>query len=151
MTDRNNPSSTLQNFSRQELRNLVRNQLQALLEQGDLQGAKAILVPVQPADIAEAIEGLTEPMQVLAFRLLSKGEAIEVYEYLDRSVQEALVQEFKRQDVIDIVDKMSPDDRARTTRQNCQSPARTTQPLRTASHRPAIRLRTRDSRADYDP
>jgi magnesium transporter len=113
LTDRNNPSSTLQNFSRQELRNLVRNQLQALLEQGDLQAAKAILVPVQPADIAEAIEGLTEPMQVLAFRLLSKGEAIEVYEYLDRSVQEALVQEFKRQDVIDIVDKMSPDDRAR--------------------------------------
>jgi len=113
LTDRNNPSSTLPNFSRKELRNLVRNQLQALLEQGDLQAAKAILVPVQPADIAEAIEGLTEPMQVLAFRLLSKGEAIEVYEYLDRSVQEALVQEFKRQDVIDIVDKMSPDDRAR--------------------------------------
>ncbi|NHC36584.1 magnesium transporter [Scytonema millei] len=113
MTDRNNPSSTLQNFSRKELRNLVRTQLLALLEQGDLQGAKAILVPVQPADIAEAIEGLPEPMQVLAFRLLSKGEAIEVYEYLDHSVQEALVQEFKRQDVIDIVDKMSPDDRAR--------------------------------------
>lgn len=113
MTDRNNPSSTVQNFSRRELRNLVRTQLLALLEQGDLQAAKAILVPVQPADIAEAIEGLPEPMQVLAFRLLSKGEAIEVYEYLDHSVQEALVQEFKRQDVIDIVDKMSPDDRAR--------------------------------------
>ena len=113
MTDRNNPSSPLQNFSRRELRNLVRHQLQALLEQGDLRGAKAILIPVQPADIAEAIEGLTEPLQVLAFRLLSKGEAIEVFEYLDLSVQEALVQEFKRQDVIDIVDKMSPDDRAR--------------------------------------
>jgi len=103
----------VQNFSRRELRNLVRTQLLALLEQGDLQGAKAILVPVQPADIAEAIEGLPEPMQVLAFRLLSKDEAIEVYEYLDHSVQEALIQEFKRQDVIDIVDKMSPDDRAR--------------------------------------
>jgi len=113
LTDRNNPSSTVQNFSRRELRNLVRTQLLALLEQGDLQGAKAILVPVQPADIAEAIEGLPEPMQVLAFRLLSKDEAIEVYEYLDHSVQEALIQEFKRQDVIDIVDKMSPDDRAR--------------------------------------
>lgn len=113
MTDRNNPSSTVQSFSRRELRNLVRTQLLALLEQGDLQAAKAILVPVQPADIAEAIEGLPEPMQVLAFRLLSKSEAIEVYEYLDHSVQEALVQEFKRQDVIDIVDKMSPDDRAR--------------------------------------
>lgn len=113
MTDRDNPSSILQNFSRRELRDLVRHQLQALLEQGDLKGAKAILVPVQPADIAEAIEGLPEPMQLLAFRLLSKGEAIEVYEYLDHSVQEALIEEFKRQDVINIVDKMSPDDRAR--------------------------------------
>ncbi len=113
MTDHNNPSLTLQNVSRRELRNLVRSQLQALLEQKDLQGAKAILVPVQPPDIAEAIEGLPEPMQLLAFRLLSKGEAIEVYEYLDRNVQEALIEEFKRQDVQDIVDKMSPDDRAR--------------------------------------
>jgi magnesium transporter len=78
-----------------------------------LQGAKAILVPVQPADIAEAIEGLPEAMQVLAFRLLSKDEAIEVYEHLDSSVQQALIEEFKRGDVQDIVDKMSPDDRAR--------------------------------------
>lgn len=113
MTETNNLSSTLQDFSRKELRELVRSQLQALLEQGDLQGAKAILVPVQPADIAEAIEGLPEAMQALAFRLLSKDEAIEVYEYLDSTVQQALIEELKRQDVLDIVDKMSPDDRAR--------------------------------------
>jgi magnesium transporter len=84
-----------------------------LLEQGNLQGAKQVLVPVQPVDIADAIEGLPEAMQVIAFRLLSKAEAIEVYEYLDSSVQQALIEEFKRQDVLDIVDKMSPDDRAR--------------------------------------
>ncbi|MGB0564532.1 MAG: magnesium transporter, partial [Spirulinaceae cyanobacterium] len=84
-----------------------------LLEQSNLQGAKALLVPVQPVDIAEAIEGLPESMQAIAFRLLSKDEAIEVYEYLDSSVQHALLEEFKRQEVIEIVDKMSPDDRAR--------------------------------------
>ncbi|MEM9485234.1 MAG: magnesium transporter, partial [Cyanobacteria bacterium P01_F01_bin.116] len=39
-------------FSRKELRELVRSQLQALLEQDNYQGAKALLVPVQPADIA---------------------------------------------------------------------------------------------------
>jgi magnesium transporter len=88
-------------------------QLQMLLEAEDLQGAKAILVPVQPADIADAIEGLPEAMQAIAFRLLSKDEAIEVYEYLDSSVQQALIEEFRRQEVLDIVDKMSPDDRAR--------------------------------------
>ena len=96
-----------------ELRQLVRSQLELLLDSGNLEGAKALLVPVQPVDIAEAIEGLPESMQVIAFRLLSKAEAIEVYGYLDYSVQEALIEEFKRQEVIDIVDKMSPDDRAK--------------------------------------
>ncbi|HBB34120.1 MAG TPA: magnesium transporter [Cyanobacteria bacterium UBA8803] len=100
-------------ISRSELRQLVRTQLEILLEQGNLEGAKQVLIPVQPVDIAEAIEGLPEPMQVIAFRLLSKAEAIEVYEYLDSTVQQALIQEFKSQDVLDIVDKMSPDDRAR--------------------------------------
>ena len=110
MTDNQIP---LQTISRTELRQLVRAQLQMLLEQGNLQGAKQVLVPVQPVDIADAIEGLPEAMQVIAFRLLSKAEAIEVYEYLDSSVQQALIEEFKRQDVLDIVDKMSHDDRAR--------------------------------------
>ncbi len=91
----------------------MRSQLETLLEQNNLQGAKALLVPVQPADIAEAIEGLPEAMQAIAFRLLSKAEAIEVYEYLDSSIQQTLLEEFKRQDVLDIVDKMSPDDRVR--------------------------------------
>ena len=103
----------LQTISRSELRQLVRSQLQIMLEQGNLQGAKALLVPVQPVDIAEAIEGLPEAMQLIAFRLLSKAEAIEVYEYLDSTVQQALIEEFKSQEVLDIVDKMSPDDRVR--------------------------------------
>ncbi|MDB9314383.1 magnesium transporter [Spirulina sp. CS-785/01] len=107
-----NPSSAQTN-SRHELRSLVRTQLQMLLEQGNLQGAKSLLVPVQPVDIAEAIEGLPESMQVIAFRLLSKDEAIAVYEHLDSTIQHALIQEFKRQEVIGIVDQMSPDDRAR--------------------------------------
>ncbi|NEO56540.1 MAG: magnesium transporter [Okeania sp. SIO3B5] len=114
MTEDNNySSSSIATISRQELRELVRSQLQALLEQDNLSGAKAMLVPVQPADIAEAIEGLPETMQVIAFRLLSKGEAIEVYEQLDSSVQQSLCEKFKRQEVIDIVDKMSPDDRVK--------------------------------------
>lgn len=114
MTEDNNYlSPSVATISRQELRELVRSQLQTLLEQDNLSGAKAMLVPVQPADIAEAIEGLPETMQVIAFRLLSKHEAIEVYEQLDSSVQQSLCEKFKRQEVIDIVDKMSPDDRAK--------------------------------------
>lgn len=113
LTEANQPISPTATLSRKEIRELVRTQLQVLLEQGDLQAAKSILKPVQPTDIAEAIEGLPETMQVIAFRLLSKDEAIEVYEQLDSSVQQSLCEKFKRQEVIDIVDKMSPDDRAR--------------------------------------
>ncbi len=115
MTETNNSASVLRDadMSRRELRDLVRQQLQMLLEEGDLRGAKAILVPVQPVDIAEAIEGLPEAMHGLAFRLLSKNESIEVYEYLDYSIQERLIGELRSHDVLDIVDKMSPDDRAK--------------------------------------
>ena len=110
MTDNSIPVQTL---SRSELRQWVRSQLQVLLEQENLQEAKEMLMSLQPVDIAEAIEGLPKPMQAIAFRLLPKAEAIEVYEYLDSQVQQSLIEEFKRQDVLDIVDKMSPDDRTR--------------------------------------
>ncbi|MEL4896762.1 magnesium transporter [Crocosphaera sp. Alani8] len=109
----NEPITTVQSTNRKELRQLVCNQLALLLEQGNLQGAKALLVPVQPVDIAEAIEGLPESMQVIAFRLLVKKEAIAVYENLDSTVQQSLIEQFKQQEVRDIVDQMSPDDRAR--------------------------------------
>lgn len=91
----------------------MRDQLQLLLEQGNLEGAKALLVPVQPVDIAEAIEELPQSMQVIAFRLLFKEEAIAVYENLDSTVQQSLIEQFKQQEVRDVVDPMSPDDRAR--------------------------------------
>ena len=109
----NENSTVMQGNSRHELRKLVSSQLQILIEQNNLEGAKSLLVPVQPVDIAEAIEDLPESQQVIAFRLLPKTEAIDVYEYLDSTVQQALIEEFKRQEVLDIVDKMSPDDRAK--------------------------------------
>lgn len=113
MSQAENITSSRQDVSRKELRDLVRNQLQMLLEAGELQGAKAILIPVQPADIAEAIEGLPEAMRALAFRLLSKVEAIEVYEYLDYSVQEHLIEELRGQEIREIVEQMSTDERVK--------------------------------------
>jgi magnesium transporter len=105
-------SIALQTLSRSELRQQICTQLQTLLEQENLQEAKQLLLPIKPVDVAEAIEGLPEAMQAIAFRLLPKIQAIEVYEYLDSSVQQSLIEKFKAQEVLDIVDKMSPDDRA---------------------------------------
>lgn len=100
-----------QNDSRHELRELVHSQLELLLAQNNLEGAKTLLIPVQPVDIAEAIEYLPDSEQAIAFRLLDKDKAIYVYEHLETSVQQALIEDFKRQEVLDIVGNMSPDDR----------------------------------------
>ncbi|MDJ0692238.1 MAG: magnesium transporter [Xenococcaceae cyanobacterium MO_188.B32] len=112
MTEARPPSKSNLN-SRQELRQLVGSELKILLEQENWSGAKAILVPVQSADIAEAISGLPKAMQALAFRLLAKDEAIAVYENLDSSVQQVLLQDFSREDVRNIIEQMSPDDRVK--------------------------------------
>jgi magnesium transporter len=116
MTENSSPSRTTaqqQMIPRQDLWLIVRDQLRHLLTQEDYQGAKSLLQPVQPPDIAEAIGGLPEKYQAIAFRLLSKDEAAEVFEYLDSTVKQALLEEFKSQEILELVEQMPPDDRAR--------------------------------------
>ncbi|MDJ0516246.1 MAG: magnesium transporter [Trichodesmium sp. MO_231.B1] len=90
----------------------VRTQLQNLIAEDNLAGIKNFLAPVQPTDIAEAIELLPEDIQLVVFRLLGTEQAIAVYEQFDPSTQKSLSQQFRHQEIRDIVNKMSPDDRA---------------------------------------
>ncbi|HEY9818598.1 MAG TPA: magnesium transporter [Candidatus Obscuribacterales bacterium] len=102
-----------EDMTRAEFQQLVQKQLYNLLEQNNVEGVKLLLKPVEPVDVAEAIDGLPETMRAIAFRLLSKDEALEVYEYLEPNTQQALLETFKRQEVVDIFGRMSPDDRVR--------------------------------------
>ena len=91
----------------------VAQQLEAMLSAGNYDGVKQLISPVQPVDIAQAIGTLPMILQALAFRLLNKNEAIEVYEYLDPSVQQNLLDRLRSNEVLDLVEEMSPDDRVR--------------------------------------
>jgi magnesium transporter len=90
----------------------VQTQLQTLLEAGQFDAVQTRLGPMLSADAAEVIDKLPETLQAVAFRLLSKNDAIAVYEYLSPRVQQALLEDLKNPDVLDIIDRMSPDDRA---------------------------------------
>lgn len=92
---------------------VVAQQLESLLEAGNYDGAKLLLGPVQEVDSAEAIGSLPRTLQALAFRLLPKDEAIEVYEYLDAAVQQTLLERLRSGEVLELVEEMSPDDRVR--------------------------------------
>jgi len=95
------------------LAEVVAQQLEALLEAGNYDGAKLLLKPVQEVDAAEAIGSLPRTLQALAFRLLPKDEAIEVYEYLEPAVQQTLLERLRSGEVLELVEEMSPDDRVR--------------------------------------
>nr|YP_002049099.1 MgtE family, putative magnesium transport protein [Paulinella chromatophora]ACB42889.1 MgtE family, putative magnesium transport protein [Paulinella chromatophora] len=99
--------------SSSELVEVVSQQLQALLIAGSYDAVKLLLEPVQPVDIAEAIGSLPRTVQALAFRLLAKDEAIEVYEYLEASIQQALLERLRSGEILELVEEMSPDDRVR--------------------------------------
>jgi len=92
---------------------VVAHQLEGLLEAANYDGAKLLLRPVQPVDAAEAIGTLPRTLQALAFRLLPKDEAIEVYEYLEADVQQSLLERLRSGEVLELVEEMSPDDRVR--------------------------------------
>jgi magnesium transporter len=92
---------------------VVADQLEALLKATNYDGAKLLLQPVQPVDAAEAIGSLPRTLQALAFRLLPKDEAIEVYEYLEPAVQQSLLERLRSGEVLELVEEMSPDDRVR--------------------------------------
>jgi magnesium transporter len=92
---------------------VVARQLESLLQAGNYDGAKLLLQPVQPVDAAESIGLLPQTRQALAFRLLPKDGAIEVYEYLDPEVQQSLLERLRSGEVLELVEQMSPDDRVR--------------------------------------
>ena len=84
-----------------------------MLSVGNYDGVKLLLAPVQPVDVAEAVGCLPRTLQALAFRLLGKDEAIEVYEYLEPTIQQSLLERLRSSEVLELVEEMSPDDRVR--------------------------------------
>lgn len=63
-------------------------------------------------DVGDYIVDLPPERQAIAFRLLNKDKATDVFEYLPPDVQEELISSLHAADVRRLVDDMRPDDRA---------------------------------------
>jgi magnesium transporter len=64
-----------------------------------------------PADVAEVILDLPEDEQVIIFRLLPNALAADVFEYLEAEPQQQLLHAMAHEQVVAILNEMSPDDR----------------------------------------
>lgn len=83
-----------------------------LLEAHHWQELKALLAPKNPNDLAHLFAEFAPPDRVVLFRLLEKQEAVEVFEHLPLKEQQELLGSFKQEQLREIVEHMSPDDRA---------------------------------------
>ena len=113
MTEASGGSASGMTTEHDLLAEVVTQQLEAMLTVGNYDAVKLLLQPVQPVDIAEAIGSLPAQLQAIAFRLLAKDEAISVYEYLDTTIQQNLLGLLRSGEMREVMEEMSPDDRAR--------------------------------------
>ncbi len=84
----------------------------ALSDISDLNLLKAELNRLPPVDVRDYIVEVPPERRAIAFRLLNKGQAINVFEYLPPEVQEELIGALHDAQVFHLVESMSPDDRA---------------------------------------
>lgn len=78
----------------------------------DLNELKWDLNHLPAVDVGEYITNLPRKQRAIAFRLLNKNRAIDVFEYLRTEVQEQLINSLHDVQVASILEEMSPDERA---------------------------------------
>ena len=77
----------------------------------DLEESASILAGWAPAEVAIALDHLPPQQRAVAFRLLSKDDALSVFEKLGLAGQRELVELLGEQEVADVFARLDPDDR----------------------------------------
>ena len=86
-----------------------------LIEGGDLDLIDRWLAQADDVEIAEELTRLPREQRAVPFRLLARDRALEVFETLDPSVQQELLEGLREASVLQLFEEMDPDDRARLT------------------------------------
>lgn len=93
------------------LSQLLKPEIESLINERKLSTLKEIISDWSPTDIAELVSDLNESEQVIIFRLLPQELAADVFEYFDFDMQMALLKAMGKEEVASILNEMAPDDR----------------------------------------
>jgi magnesium transporter len=85
--------------------------LERIIRARDFSTLRGKLENWEPADLASLIISLPVEDQVVVFRVLPRGLAADVFEYLDLAAQELLLKTMATDDVAALLNDMAPDDR----------------------------------------
>ena len=87
--------------------------IEAYLESKDINSLKKVLNDSEEWDVFGAIKELSSEEQVIAYRLLNKERALFVFEQLETSDQQKLLNSFTQEKAIETISELDPDDRVR--------------------------------------
>jgi len=85
--------------------------VESLMNERKFLAVKELLSTLEPADISDLLVDISPVQRVLVFRLLSKDLAIEVFEHMEGSEREELLNNFTDREAAEIIEDMSDDDR----------------------------------------
>jgi magnesium transporter len=85
--------------------------LERIIRARDFSALRGKLENWEPADLASLIISLPVEDQVIVFRILPRGLAADVFEYLNLAAQELLLKTMAQNDVAALLNDMAPDDR----------------------------------------
>ncbi len=90
---------------------ILQPEIRSLIDERNFGALRQIFQEWPPADVAELIVDLPEDEQVIIFRLLPNALAADVFEYLDAEAQQKMLRAMAHEQVVAILNEMSPDDR----------------------------------------
>jgi magnesium transporter len=91
--------------------NLIKPELDQLIEERDFTRLRELLCEFPPPDVAEILGDLEPETQAVLLRLLPTPLAADVFECLEREHQEQLLMALGNEHVAQILNEMAPDDR----------------------------------------
>jgi magnesium transporter len=86
-------------------------EIKSLIEARDFNALRELFKEWPPADLAEVIVDMDENDRVIIFRVLPHTLAADVFEYIDVETQQDLLRAMAHEQVVAILNEMSPDDR----------------------------------------
>src|SRR4029450_4920678 len=90
---------------------LLAPEIKSMIDARDFGALRELFRDWPPADVADVILDLPEDEQVIIFRVLPAALAADVFEYLGVEKQQKLLRAMAHEQVVAILNEMSPDDR----------------------------------------
>lgn len=92
---------------------MLKEKILALLESKDIDALKTLLINLEDVEFLHTFYDLSPEEQVIVFRLLTKDDALTLFEQLDTDQQQNLFRSFTDEKAIELVNELAPDDRVR--------------------------------------